>query len=183
VARLLGSLRWAGAQDQVTALLARDPAAHAAFHDPDNVAFLLNVLWREDAYEQAVALEDLATAYIPLDDPGGVASLLDSLWREGGTNDQAFDQVTALLARDPAAHAAFDDPLGVARLLDSLRREGAHDQATALEDRLPGAGMFQHYLEQGHKDQFRFGRKADGSTTTPLGLGGPRLKWSALSHT
>jgi hypothetical protein len=33
----LGALREAGAQDQVTTLLARDPAAHAALDDPSGV--------------------------------------------------------------------------------------------------------------------------------------------------
>jgi hypothetical protein len=39
----------------------------------------------------------------------------------------AHEQVTAMLRRDPAAHAALDDPGRVARLLDSLREAGAHD--------------------------------------------------------
>ena len=39
----------------------------------------------------------------------------------------AHEQAAALLARDPAAHAALDDPDGVARLLDSLREAGADD--------------------------------------------------------
>ena len=75
-----------------------------------------------------------AVAHIALDDPGDAARLLDSLRRAG-----AQDQVTALLARDPAAHAALDDPGGAARLLDSLRRAGAQDQVTALLARDPAA--------------------------------------------
>ena len=59
--------------------------------------------------------------------PGRRGRLLDSL-REAGAHEQA----AALLARDPAAHAALDDPGAVARLLDSLREAGAHEQAAAL---------------------------------------------------
>ena len=74
------------------------------------------------------------------------------------------------LARDPAAHAALDDPRGVIRLLARLREAGAHDQAAALTDRLPAAGLFRLFLEQqGHKDQFRFGRQANGSPAAPWG--------------
>jgi hypothetical protein len=98
-----------------------------------------------------------------------VALLLDSLQRAG-----AHEQAAALLARDPAAHAPLDDPGRVAFLLafllDSLRRAGAHEQAAALVSRLPAAGMLGLFLEQeGHADQFRFGREADGTPAAPWG--------------
>jgi len=52
----------------------------------------------------------------------------------------------------------------VAWLLDSLRAAGAEEQAAALADRLPWAGLFKLFLEQdGCQDRFRFGREADGS--------------------
>jgi hypothetical protein len=93
-----------------------------------------------------------------------VAVLLDSL-REAGAEQQA----AALLAREPAAHAALDS-LGVARLLVSLREAGAEQQAAALAERLPGAGMFELFLEQeSRQDRFRFGREADGSPAEPWG--------------
>ena len=54
------------------------------------------------------------------------------------------------------------------RLLDSLREAGAHEQASALADRLPAVGMFKLFLEQkGPADQFRFGREADGTPAEP----------------
>ena len=69
-----------------------------------------------------------------------------------------------------AAHVSLDDPDAVARLLDSLREAGAEEQATALADRLPGAGMFELFREQeGRQDRFRFGREADGSPAGPWG--------------
>ena len=95
-----------------------------------------------------------------------MAHLLDILL-EAGANEQA----AALLARDPAAHAALDDPDGVALLLDSLRRAGANQQAAALTGRLPTVGMFGLFLEEqkGLADQFRFGREADGTPAAPWG--------------
>ena len=165
VARLLDSLREAGAPEQAAALLRRDPAAHVALDDPYAVARLLDSLRAAGAPEQAAALlrRDPA-AHVALDDPYAVARLLDSLRAAG-----APEQAAALLRRDPAAHVALDDPYAVARLLDSLRAAGAPEQAAALGDRLlPEADMFGLFLKQkGLADQFRFGREADGSPAGP----------------
>ena len=131
VARLLGVLREAGAQEQATALLQRDPAAHVSLDDPDTVAWLLGSLREAGAQEQATALlQRDPAAHVSLDDPDAVAWLLGSL-REAGAQEQA----TALLQRDPAAHVSLDNPDAVARLLGSLREAGAAEQATALADR------------------------------------------------
>jgi len=44
------------------------------------------------------------------------------------------------------------------------------NKATALAERLPGAGMFYLFLQRpGHQDRFRFGREADGSPAEPWG--------------
>ena len=133
VAWLLDRLREAGAQEQVTALLHRDPAAHVALDDPGGVARLLDRLREAGAQEQVTALlhRDPA-AHVALDDPGGVARLLQCL-REAG----AQEQVTALLHRDPAAHVSLDDSGAVAELLHSLREAGA---VARLLDRLRKAG-------------------------------------------
>jgi hypothetical protein len=98
-----------------------------------------------------------------------VARLLDSLRRAG-----AHEQAAALLARDPAAHAALDHPSAVARLRDSLREAGAPEQAAALAARLPAAGMFGLFLRmnrwrKGLADQFRFGQEAHGTPAAPWG--------------
>jgi uncharacterized protein YidB (DUF937 family) len=166
VARLLDSLRAAGAEEQAAALLARDPAAHAPLDDPGAVGWLLDVLWEAGAGEQAAALAARAAraaAHAPLDDPRAVADLLDVL-RAAGPAEQA----AALLARDPAAHAPLDDPSGVAHLLDRLRAAGAEEQAAALAARLPAIGMFGLFLQQeGHADQFQFGREPDGTPAAP----------------
>jgi hypothetical protein len=117
------------------------------------------------ADEQAAALlaRDPA-ARVSLDDPAAVAGLLDSLRREG-----ANEQAAALDARYDA-HAPLDDPSAMAALLDRLQEAGADGQVTALADRLPGAGMFGLFLEQGDsQNRFRFGREADGGPAGPWG--------------
>jgi hypothetical protein len=93
-----------------------------------------------------------------------VAELLGALREAGATG-----QVTALLDRDPAAHASLDDnPQNVAFLLDTLRETGASAQATELIERLPAAGQFQLFCKQeGHGKTFRFGREADGRPAKP----------------
>ena len=97
VARLLDSLREAGAHEQAAALAGR-AAAHAPLDDPDGVALLLDSLREAGAHEQAAALAGRAAAHAPLDDPCGVASLLDSL-RQAGAHEQA----AALAGRLPTA--------------------------------------------------------------------------------
>jgi uncharacterized protein YidB (DUF937 family) len=132
VARLLDSLREAGADEQV-AVLAGRAAARAPLDDPVAVAWLLDSLRRAGADEQVAVLAGRAAARAPLDDPVAVALLLDSL-REAG----AGEQVAVLLARDPAARAALDDSVRVAVLLDSLRKlrvAEADEQVAALAGR------------------------------------------------
>ena len=133
VAGLLDSLREAGANEQIAALLHRDPAAHVSLDSP-GVGWLLYRLREAGANEQAAALADRAVAHISLDDPRTVAGLLGRL-REAGANEQ----VAALLRRDPAAHAPLDDPDAVAALLGSLQAMGANEQVTALLRRDPAA--------------------------------------------
>jgi hypothetical protein len=87
-----------------------------------------------------------------------VASLLDALREAGATS-----QVTALLDRDPAAHASLDKPHIVRRLLDTLLEARTSAQAAELIERLPAAGMFQLFCAQeGRGEEFRFGRETDG---------------------
>jgi len=93
----LDALREAGAADQVAALLARDPAAHAALEDPGRVAFLMDRLREAGAADQVAALLARDPAgHVALEDPSRVGVLLDRLWEAG-----AADQVAALAARLP----------------------------------------------------------------------------------
>ena len=155
VARLLDSLRKAGADMQAAALLARDPAACASLDDPYGVAALLGGLLEAGADMQVAALlaRDPA-ACASLDDPAGMALLRYSLL-EAGADEQA-----AALARRAAACTPLDVPPGVAKPVGLLRMAGATLGATLCElfFRQPGAG-----------DEFRFGREADGTPAAPWG--------------
>jgi hypothetical protein len=81
-----------------------------------------------------------------------------------------------LLRRDPAARVPFDDPSPSVwppppeSLLEALQEAGAHEQATTLAERLPGAGKFYLFLQQqDRRDRFRFGRETDGRPAEPWG--------------
>ena len=104
MAILLKNLQEAGAHEQAAALLARDPAAHAALDDPRGVAILLGRLREAGAHEQVAALlaRDPA-AHAALDNPRGVAILLKNLQEAG-----AHEQVATLAGRLP--------PVGMFRL-------------------------------------------------------------------
>ncbi len=68
MAKLLASLRQTGAQDQVAALLARDPAAHVPLGYPIPVATLLDSLREAGAKDQVAALAARAAAHASLAD-------------------------------------------------------------------------------------------------------------------
>jgi transcriptional regulator with XRE-family HTH domain len=129
VARLLKGLREAGAHEQVTALLRRDPAASVAL-DRHGVDSLLNELRDAGASDQVTALlrRDPA-ASAPLDNPMSVIFTLDAL-----AAAEALEQITVLADR-AAAHIPLDNPYDVDGLIVSLRERGALEQATALADR------------------------------------------------
>ncbi|MGC5400702.1 hypothetical protein ACPXCP_33770 [Streptomyces sp. DT20] len=134
VAELLKELRETGADEQVAALLARDPAAHASLDDPEVVAELLGVLRLAEADEQVGTLlaRDPA-AHASLDDPYYVAKLLEALRMDG-----ASEQIAALTER-AAAHTSLDDPEVVAELLGVLRLAGTDEQVGTLLARDPAA--------------------------------------------
>ncbi|MEV8638336.1 hypothetical protein AB0395_42455 [Streptosporangium sp. NPDC051023] len=132
VAMLVGALRRAGADEQVTALAQR-AAAHVFLNDPYAVAELLDALRQAGAHDQvAVLLARSPATHASLNDPLSVAILLDALRQAG-----AHDQVAVLLARSPATHASLDNPYAVAELLGALRRTKADEQATMLLARSP----------------------------------------------
>jgi hypothetical protein len=121
------------------------------------VAQLLAALREAGTTGQLTTLLDRnPAAHASLDNPGAVAQLLDALREAGATG-----QLTAL-ARRAAAHASLDRA-NASVLLDALGAVGAQAQASELIERLPAAGQFQLFCTQeGRKDQFRFGRQADG---------------------
>ncbi|MFF3089809.1 hypothetical protein ACFVRB_32920 [Streptomyces nojiriensis] len=122
-------MRQAGAHEQVTALLAGNPAAHVALDNPPAVASLLMALREVGAHEQITALAERIT-HVALDNPDAVAGILEGLW-----DARADEQFAALLAHDHAAHVALDNPRAVARLLMMLWSAAAHEQVAALAER------------------------------------------------
>jgi hypothetical protein len=103
VAILLGVLWNVGAQDQVTTLLRRNPAARVPLDDPSAVAALLKILLKAGAHDQiATLLRRNPAARVSLDDPRPsiwpppLESLLESLQEVG-----AREQVAALTERLP----------------------------------------------------------------------------------
>jgi hypothetical protein len=165
---LLESLLEVGAVGQATVLADRG-AAHAPLGDP-HVVMLLGVLWRTGAKEQVTTLlgRDPA-ARVPLDDPGAVAALL-TIFQQA----DARDQIATLLGRDPASRVPLDDPPvrvwppPLKTLLEGLEEAGAREQAAALAERLPGAGLFALFRQQqDRRDRFRFGRETDGRPAEP----------------
>lgn len=101
-----------------------------AHGDPYAAARLVSLLHRLHPGDPRPAR--WAVGFATLANPHDVAWLLGALRNAG-----ASEQVSALLARDPAAHASLDDPLGVAYLLDTLRGLGAVGHVTTLLDRDP----------------------------------------------
>ncbi|MFG3042203.1 hypothetical protein ACGFYZ_35425 [Streptomyces sp. NPDC048330] len=160
VARLLKGLRVAGADEQVSTLLARNPATHVTLNQPEDVAGLLKELREAGADEQvSTLLARNPATHVTLDSPYGVAGLLKEL-REAG----ADEQVSTLLARNPATHVTLDNPYTVIQLLKGLREAGADEQVTALAKRLPAAGHFTLLpLIGGNREELRLGREPDGS--------------------
>jgi len=95
---LLASLREAGAQDQVAALLARDPAAHVPLGYPFTLAMLLDRLREAARAGPGRRTSRPGAAHASLPDLRSVTSLLNRL-READTQDQV-----AVLAARAAAH-------------------------------------------------------------------------------
>jgi uncharacterized protein YidB (DUF937 family) len=151
-----------GAADQVTALLARDPATQVSLKNSNPVAQLLTALKKAGTEAQVAALlaRDPAT-HVTLEHAGSLAKLLNAL-RDAG----AREQVTTLLARNPAVHVTVNDATikyTLKNLIDALREAGAEEQAIDLEDdaldQLNGGPQY--------RQQRTFGREATGSFAKP----------------
>ncbi|WLQ69360.1 hypothetical protein [Streptomyces glycanivorans] len=131
VSSLLNALREIGAEEQLGALLARDPATHVTLDNPAAVAGLLAELQEVGAEEQIGALLAQGPAtHVVIDNPLALASLLHELRAVG-----AEEQIDALLAQDPAAHVALNDHQPVGILFSELQEIGAEEQLGALASR------------------------------------------------
>ena len=112
--------------EQAAALLARDPAAHAALDDPAAVAPCWTACGRRARTSRPPRWPARAAAHAPLDDPGAVAPAGQPAGGGRATS------------RPPRCWPAIPPPTppsttrAVARLLDSLRAAGADEQAAAL---------------------------------------------------
>ncbi|MGW5317854.1 hypothetical protein [Nocardia thailandica] len=133
VGLFLRELRPVGTDEQIQAVLDRDPANHVRLDKPSWVASLLRELRMLEADQQLQALLDRDPAnHVRLDNPYGVVALLGELRAVG-----ADEQIQALLGRDPANHVRLDKPSAVAELLGELRAVGADEQIQALLGRDP----------------------------------------------
>ena len=144
VAALLKALREVGANEQVAALLARDPASKAVLKKPYDVALLLREfkeVGADDQIDNLLARDPISQAAI---NDCSAAYLFDSLQEAGRS-----DQIAAFLARDFPSRVVIDDPAAVVWLLKELWNVGATDQAKALAARAISHAIFGSPLAQG----------------------------------
>jgi hypothetical protein len=129
VGYLLRNLRDLGAQEQVAALLARNPAGHVTLHDPKAIGGLLWVLRNVGADGQVAALAERAAPRVPLDDLDVLGRLLRTL-----RGVEADAQVIPLAER-AADHVPVNRPAAVVRLMKTLRDVEADAQVVPLAER------------------------------------------------
>jgi hypothetical protein len=131
IARLLDTLRKAGAAEEVLALAAW-AAAHAPLGHPYATVALLKALRRAGAADQiAVLLARDPARRAPLGNPYATIALLKALRQAGAT-----DQVLALATR-AAAHAPPGNQSAIARLLNALRRRARPTRRKSLRTGRP----------------------------------------------
>jgi formylmethanofuran dehydrogenase subunit A len=80
---LIIALLQAGASQQASALIARDPASQARLDYPTAVAYLLNALMRAGADQQAAALAARAADHVSVDNPYSLTELLRAVQEVG----------------------------------------------------------------------------------------------------
>jgi hypothetical protein len=169
---LLELLVTAGADEQLRALVDRDPGGQAGLEDLRDVARLIAALRAAGDFGAAGALAARAASSAPqasLADPGATAALLAGL-RAAGEHQAA----RVLMDRDPARQARLDRPPDVARLIAALRAAGAGDAAVILARRAARAGMFGVFLADhstgagpGAAVSYRYGCELDLTPAPP----------------
>ncbi|WP_333770264.1 hypothetical protein [Streptomyces sp. IBSBF 2435] len=123
-----------GAEPLLAACVRRSAADPAAFPDAERAAACLRTLTGRGATELAREVAVVAAAHTVLEDPGVAAVLARALDEAGGDAD-----VSAFLARGPAASVAVTDAMGVAEFVEVLRKAGAQEQIATLLGRGPAA--------------------------------------------
>lgn len=125
-------LRWVQSETVDLAItLARRYVDHIPINDSRNVAALLNILCKIEAWVPAGKLVGRHPGlHATLHAPGAIADLIEVLRNferyarlDGQPNDMAEAEIHAILARQPIDHVSFDDPGGIARLLNQLYGE------------------------------------------------------------
>jgi uncharacterized protein YidB (DUF937 family) len=131
VAELLNALRAVGADEEIRALLARDPGRHASLDRTGGVADLLGGLHAAGAGDAVRVLAARAAAEVSLEDGEYSARLLRVLCAA-----DAGDAIQVLLARDPAGQVQLMFPEDVAQLLEALHAADAEAAVQALAARV-----------------------------------------------
>jgi hypothetical protein len=144
VARLIDTLREAGAHAQLKELLQRDPAAHADMRDLTGVSSLIEALHQAGAASQVSAI--LAHGSVANADTTDyrIFFLLPALHKVG-----AIEQLPGLAERAVASDDATS-PSWTAELLTALHEIGADEQVAALLARDPAAHAELTELEPFH---------------------------------
>ncbi|MEU9398000.1 helix-turn-helix transcriptional regulator [Streptomyces sp. NPDC048324] len=129
VARLLHLLREVGAEEQVTALLARNPAGHVAVDNLSAVGVLLHLLREAGADEQFTILAERISPHIRSDRSSAEAGILEMLAEAGADEEYMAKSVrmATSFARTPS------DAARVLPVLMKVAQEvGLNEQFIAL---------------------------------------------------
>jgi hypothetical protein len=177
VARLLSTLRNIGAEEGVSALLARHPEQHADLDDlagigrmaraddPGGVAGLHKSLRDVGALGQASALATRAANDASVDDLRDTVAFIGELRCIGA--DEAASTLAARAAASPVLH----DARGVTAFLKALRNAGEVEPLSILIDRAANVGLWMETLQfdSDKAQQFKFGREPDGTASPQWG--------------
>ena len=155
------SLREAGADEQAAALLARDPAAHAALDDPDGRGL---ACWTACGRRARTSRPPRCwPATPPPTPPSTTRAAWPACWTACGRRARTSRPPRCWPATPPPTPPSTTRTGGVACLLDSLREAGADEQAAALAARAaahaplddPGgvAGLLDSLREAGADEQ------------------------------
>lgn len=187
VATLLSELRVRGLGEQVSTLLARDPAATVSCDNPWGVADLVfRTAVLDDRFERLAGegrqletlLERNPAEQVSLDNLAAVRRLLEALMHAGPSREFLWPSVRArqqfkILARRAVTVENLDSANAQHLLWLLAHAPGVSGIEVLIEiliGRLPAEGMFGVFLQQGdNRVVYRFGREPDGTPAEPWG--------------
>ena len=126
ISQLLAQLHMIGADQAVSTLLARHPAAYAALDDPLGISQLLKNLRGSGADQEVATLAARVATHVDLAYSLNIGALLREL------REARADQEVATLAAHVATHVDLEDPKNVALRLYQLREAGAYEEVATL---------------------------------------------------